>query len=62
MSIIVTDLTVRYGEKIVLNDISLEIESKRWTCLVGPNGAGKTTFLKALLGMAPYSGDRKSVV
>ena len=56
MSIIVTDLTVRYGEKIVLNDISLEIESKRWTCLVGPNGAGKTTFLKALLGMAPYSG------
>lgn len=56
MSIIVTDLTVRYGEKVVLNDISLEIESKRWTCLVGPNGAGKTTFLKALLGMAPYSG------
>ena len=56
MSIIVTDLTVRYGEKIVLNDISLEIESKRWTCLVGPNGDGKTTFLKALLGMAPYSG------
>ena len=56
MSIIVTDLTVRYGDKVVLNDISLEIESKRWTCLVGPNGAGKTTFLKALLGMAPYSG------
>jgi len=56
MSIVITDLTVRYGEKIVLNDISLEIQSKRWTCLVGPNGAGKTTFLKALLGMAPYSG------
>jgi len=56
MSIVVTDLTVRYGEKIVLNDISLEIQSKRWTCLVGPNGAGKTTFLKAILGMAPYSG------
>ncbi len=32
MSIIVTDLTVRYGDKVVLNDISLEIESKRWTC------------------------------
>ena len=56
MTIVVTDLTVRYGEKVVLNDISLEISSGKWTCLVGPNGAGKTTFLKVLLGMAPYSG------
>jgi iron complex transport system ATP-binding protein len=56
MTIVVTDLTMRYGEKVVLNDISLEITTGKWTCLVGPNGAGKTTFLKALLGMAPYSG------
>ncbi len=56
MSIVITDLTVRYGEKVVLNDISLEISRNKWTCLVGPNGAGKSTFLKALLGMAPYSG------
>ena len=44
------------GEKVVLDDISLEITHGKWTCLVGPNGAGKTTFLKVLLGMAPYSG------
>lgn len=56
MTIEVKDLTVRYGQKIVLNDISLEISHEKWTCLVGPNGAGKTTLLKALLGMAPYSG------
>lgn len=59
MTIVVTDLTVRYGEKVVLNDISLDIASEKWTCLVGPNGAGKTTFLKVLLGMAPYSGSIK---
>ena len=59
MSIVVTDLTVRYGEKIVLDDISLEITHGKWTCLVGPNGAGKTTFLKVLLGMAPYAGSIK---
>jgi iron complex transport system ATP-binding protein len=47
---------VRYGEKVVLDDISLTINHGLWTCLVGPNGAGKTTFLKVLLGMAPYSG------
>ncbi len=56
MSIVVCDLTVRYGEKVVLDDLSLEIAHGKWTCLVGPNGAGKTTFLKVLLGMAPYSG------
>ncbi len=56
MSIVITDLTVRYGEKVVLNDLSLDIEGGKWTCLVGPNGAGKTTLLKALLGMAAYSG------
>lgn len=56
MSIVVTDLTVRYGDKVVLDDLSLEIAAEKWTCLVGPNGAGKTTFLKVLLGLAPYSG------
>jgi len=56
MSIVITDLTVRYGDKVVLDDISLDIADGKWTCLVGPNGAGKTTFLKVLLGMAPYSG------
>jgi len=59
MTISVTDLTVRYGEKVVLDDISLDIVHGKWTCLVGPNGAGKTTFLRALLGMAPYSGSIK---
>lgn len=56
MTIVVKDLTVRYGEKVVLNGISVDISHHQWSCLVGPNGAGKTTFLKTLLGMAPYSG------
>jgi len=59
MSIVVKDLTVRYGEKVVLDSISLEIENGAWSCLVGPNGAGKTTLLKALLGMAQYQGSIK---
>lgn len=59
MTIEVRDLTVRYGEKTVLDDISIDISHGKWSCLVGPNGAGKTTFLKVLLGMAPYSGSIK---
>lgn len=56
MTITISNLIVRYGEKVVLNDLSLEIEGGKWTCLVGPNGAGKTTLLKVLLGMANYAG------
>ena len=52
----VTDLTVRYGDQIILDDINVSIPHGSWTCLVGPNGAGKTTFLKSLLGMTAYSG------
>jgi iron complex transport system ATP-binding protein len=56
LKIVVSDLSVHYGDKQVLDDINLEIDHGLWTCLVGPNGAGKTTFLKVLLGMASYSG------
>ncbi len=56
----VKDFTLQYGKQIILDDISVNIPRGSWTCLVGPNGAGKTTFLKALLGMAPYSGSIKA--
>ena len=46
----IKDLTVRYGNREILHDISMDIVDGAWTCLVGPNGAGKTTLLKALLG------------
>ena len=52
----VTDLAIRLGGRDILRDINIEIQTGKWTCLVGPNGAGKTTFLKALLGLQPYSG------
>jgi iron complex transport system ATP-binding protein len=55
-NISLTDLTVRYGDKTILDDINVQISHRQWTCLVGPNGAGKTTLLKALLGVTPYAG------
>lgn len=46
-----------YGEKTVLNDISLEIQPGEVVGLLGPNGAGKTTLLKLIAGLcAPSSG------
>ena len=39
-----------YGDQIVLENISLEIESRAFVALVGPSGCGKTTFLRMILG------------
>ena len=50
-------LTRAYGEKIVLNLGSGEIESGRITGIIGPNGAGKTTLLNIIAGLdKPDSG------
>jgi branched-chain amino acid transport system ATP-binding protein len=40
-----------YGKKIVLHDISLDIEEGAIVGFIGPNGAGKSTLLKALIGI-----------
>src|ERR1700744_2585533 len=53
-----SDVTVRYNERYVLDDITLGIQDGDRIGLVGRNGAGKTTFLKILAGLvAPDSGE-----
>ena len=49
-------LTVRYGEKTVLRDVSLEVRAGEWLVIVGPNGAGKSTLAGALGKTVPYEG------
>lgn len=39
-----------YGDQIVLENLSITIESGSFVALVGPSGCGKTTLLKMLLG------------
>lgn len=46
----VDNLTVSYGPKPALLDISLKIEKGQLIGVIGPNGAGKSTFIKAILG------------
>lgn len=44
----VKDLSLFYGDKQALFDVSLNIEEKKVTALIGPSGCGKSTFLRTL--------------
>lgn len=48
------DLVVGYGSRIVLEGVSLDLMTSRWTAIVGPNGCGKSTLLRALAGLVPH--------
>jgi len=45
----VRSLTKRFGEKLVLDNISLSIEKGRTTVIIGPSGCGKTVLIKHLI-------------
>lgn len=51
MSLSVRNLTKKYGDKVVVNDLSFEIKKPGVYALLGTNGAGKTTTLRIILGM-----------
>ena len=45
------DLTKKYGENIVVNNLNMEVREGTIYGFLGPNGAGKSTTLKMLLGL-----------
>ncbi|HWR20826.1 MAG TPA: phosphate ABC transporter ATP-binding protein PstB [Verrucomicrobiae bacterium] len=44
----ISKLTLKYGEKLALQDISLDIPKHQVTAFIGPSGCGKTTLLRCL--------------
>jgi phospholipid/cholesterol/gamma-HCH transport system ATP-binding protein len=56
----VKNLVAKYGEKTILNDISVDIYKGEVTVILGSSGGGKTTFMKNVIRLIdPYAGSVK---
>jgi len=51
--VIVSNLTKRFGNLLVLDEISFQVGEGEFLAIVGPTGCGKTTFLNALSKLVP---------
>lgn len=47
------NVSISYEKKLVLNDVSFDVEQGDYLCIVGKNGSGKTTLMKGILGLVP---------
>jgi ABC-2 type transport system ATP-binding protein len=55
-------LRKRYGARVALDGIDLELEAPGLVGVVGPDGAGKTTLLRCLAGLLELEADQASVL
>lgn len=53
VTISIRSASFSYGQKVVWQDINLEVEKGETLCLLGPNGCGKTTLLNCIHGNLP---------
>lgn len=46
-------LSIRYSDKTIVNDFSIEVMEGEVVSIIGPNGSGKSTILKGVSGLIP---------
>jgi branched-chain amino acid transport system ATP-binding protein len=51
--LVVENITTAYDKADVLQDVSLEVEPGKITCILGSNGSGKSTLIRSILGLTP---------
>ncbi|MBN0047837.1 ABC transporter ATP-binding protein [Streptomyces actuosus] len=50
--------TVRFGERVVLDAVGLDVAEHEVVCVLGPSGSGKSTLLRAVAGLQPLASGR----
>jgi len=55
-TIVIKNLTKRFGKTIAVNDVSLTVENGAFLTLLGPSGCGKTTLLRCVAGLEDPDG------
>lgn len=56
MPLITTDVTVRFGGRVAVDNASISVKPGEIVGLIGTNGAGKSTLMNAISGFVPMSG------
>jgi iron(III) transport system ATP-binding protein len=56
--LLIDDVSIAYGQKTVISQMSLLLNDGAIGCLLGPSGCGKTSLLRAIAGFEPVSGGR----
>jgi len=55
LPVMLVDVRIAAGGVVILDGVTLKIETGHPTVLIGPNGSGKTTLLRAAMGLLPAS-------
>jgi len=57
-----SNVSFRYGERVILERVNVSIEEQEFIWVVGPNGGGKSTLLKLILGLLEPAGGAVTVL
>ena len=52
----IKNLSVKYGNKSILEQVSFSVSPGQWLMIIGPNGSGKSTTVNAISGGIDYTG------